>query len=196
MKSSVVGHCIAGLGFEQLEEEFVKGGLNMVKVRSLGDNLALLTAREGENMEELIKVNREWFDSLFESIEPWTVSRVTGHKEVWVRCYGLPISLWNKDCFARVVGDAATLISIDNATLVWENLQFARLKVRLGIKRYIRVAKKMKINGQLLSISIVEELPLSTVDHCKGCHHLYESSDSISSSDTYVEEFIFFCGKW
>ena len=92
----------------------------MVRVRSFGDNVALLTPREGENMEELIKLNREWFDSFFVSIEPWTVSRVVSHKKVWVRCYGLPISLWNKYCFARVVGEAATLITIDNATLLWQ----------------------------------------------------------------------------
>ena len=54
----------------------------MVRVRSMGDNLVLLTPREGENMEELIKLNIEWFDSIFVSIEPWTTTRVASHKEV------------------------------------------------------------------------------------------------------------------
>ncbi|ESW12629.1 hypothetical protein PHAVU_008G128800 [Phaseolus vulgaris] len=123
----------------------------------MGDNLALLTPKEGETMVELIKLNREWFDSIFVSIKPWSVARLASHKEVWVRCYVLPISLWNKDCFARVVGETTTLISIDNATLLWENLQYARLKIRLEIDRYVRVAKKMKINDHLLSIFIIEE---------------------------------------
>jgi len=72
-----------------------------------------------------------------------------------------------------VVDEEATLISIDNATLLWKNLQFARLKIRLENDRYVRVAKKMRINDKMLSISIVEELPVSTTDQCKGYHHIF-----------------------
>lgn len=106
------------MDFEQLGEEFVRRGMNMVRVRSLGDNLALLTPREDENMKEFVQLNREWFDSIFISIEPWTATCVVNHKVVWVRCFGLPISLWNRECFAKVVGESATLISIDDTTLL------------------------------------------------------------------------------
>jgi len=146
-------------------------------------------------MVELIKLNREWFDSIFVSIKPWSVARLASHKEVWVRCYVLPISLWNKDCFARVVGETTTLISIDNATLLWENLQYARLKIRLEIDRYVRVAKKMKINDHLLSIFIIEEFSVFTFDQCNGSHNNYESSHSISSSETYVQQSVFSVGS-
>ena len=191
MVRSAVGKYNAGMDFDLLGEEFVRGGMNMIQVRSMGDNLALLTPREGENMEEVIKLNREWFDSFFVNIEPWTEARVASHKKVWVRCYGLPISLWNNSCFARVIGEAASLISIDKATLTWENLQFARLQVRIENKCNIRMAKKMRINGHLLSISIEEESPVSTAGRCNSYHHDYDSSDSISSSETYVEESVF-----
>jgi len=36
----------------------------------MGDNLVLLTPKEGERMEDLIKLNKEWFDNVFEVIEP------------------------------------------------------------------------------------------------------------------------------
>lgn len=190
MERNVVGQYNADLDFKQLGEEFVRGGMNMVIVRSMGDNLALLTPREGENMKELIKLNREWFDSIFVSIDPWKKSRVASHKAVWVRCYGLPISLWNEDCFARVVGEVTTLISIDKAALLWENLEFAQLQVKLEINCYVMVAKKMRINDHTLSISVEEELPFFTAGQCKGYHHNYDSSDNISSSETFVEESI------
>jgi len=93
MEKSLVGQYNADMDFEQLGEEFVRGGMNMVRVRSLGDNLALLTPREGEDMEELVQLNREWFDSVFLSIVPWSAAHVVNHKVVWVRCFGLPISL-------------------------------------------------------------------------------------------------------
>jgi len=65
----------------------------MVRVRYMGDNLALLTPLEGDQMEELISLNKEWFESVCETINPWPESYVDGHKIIWVRCYGLPISL-------------------------------------------------------------------------------------------------------
>ena len=94
------------MDFDKLSEEFVKGGMNTIRLRYMGDNLALLTPTEGVNMEELIKTNRGWFDSLFVSIKPWTKMAVASHKVVWVKCYGLPISLWNEECFRRVIEEA------------------------------------------------------------------------------------------
>ena len=43
MKNSLVGHFREELNFEELGEEFVKGGMSMVRVRYMGDNVALLT---------------------------------------------------------------------------------------------------------------------------------------------------------
>jgi len=100
-----------------LGEEFVRGGMSMVRVRAMGDNLALLTSRGGEKMEELISLNKDWFDSIFVRIQPWTASFTVSHRVVWVRCIGLPISIWNRECFTRVVGEVATLVDIDEATL-------------------------------------------------------------------------------
>jgi len=160
----------------------------MVRVRSLGDNLALLTPREGENMEELVQLNKEWFDSVFLSIVPWSAAQVVNHRVVWVRCFGLPISLWNRECFAKVIGESNSLIAIDDTTLLWENLEFARLKVRVENNCFVRVAKKMRINNQVLSISIEEECPMASIGICKGYHCSFESSDSITSIESYVEE--------
>jgi len=78
-------------------------------------------------MEELIRINKEWFDSFFEIINPWSESFVAGHKIVCARCYGLPISLWSKDCFSKVVGDVASLVVIDETTEAWDNLKYARI---------------------------------------------------------------------
>ena len=59
MENSTIGQFNAELDYDQLEEEFVKGGMEMVKLRYIGDRLAMLTPREGESMEALIKLNKE-----------------------------------------------------------------------------------------------------------------------------------------
>ena len=88
----------------------------MIKVRYMGDNLVLLTPKEGERMDDIIKLNNIWFTSVFEDIKPWSESYVAGHKIVWARYFGLPIIMWNKDCLSKVVGEVAELITIEEAT--------------------------------------------------------------------------------
>jgi len=185
---SAVGWMSPDLAFDSLNEEFVKGGMSMVKVRFMGDNLVLLTPKEGERMEEIIKLNKEWFVSLFVNIEPWSVKFEVGHKIAWVRCYGIPVTLWNKDCFSKVVGEVASLVDIDENTLSWENLEYARLQVRLPRSWKLEMTKGFRINGQVYNISLVEEVFSQGRGECSCLEYHLASSDSISSSETVVEE--------
>jgi len=50
---------------------------------------------------------------------------------------------------------------------------------------------KIRINDQTLNIFIEEEHPVAIAGHCKGSHCNCDSSDSISSTETYVEESTF-----
>lgn len=70
MCNSVVSFFVANLSYNQLCEEFIVGGMDMVKVRYLGYNLAMLTPREGERLDEIIALNKQWFESVFEFIKP------------------------------------------------------------------------------------------------------------------------------
>jgi len=69
----------------------------MIRVRFLGDNIVLLTPKGSERMNDLINMNKDWFHSILEAVEPWSESSIVGHKIARVRCSGLPVSLWNKD---------------------------------------------------------------------------------------------------
>ena len=179
------------MNFIMVREEFIKGGMSMIKVRYMGDNLVLLTPKKGEQMEDIIKLNNKWFTSMFDDIEPWSESYVAGHKLVWVRCYGLPITLWTKDCLSKVVGEMAELTTIDEATEQWENLEYARIQVWVLKSCKVEVSKGYSINGQIFNINIVEEEPNKEGGLCNCPVHNYASSDSISSMDTFIEETIF-----
>ena len=52
---------------------------------------------------------------------------------MWVRCYGLPLPLWSKECLSKVVGEVATLVDVDEATLAWECLEYARTGARVTV---------------------------------------------------------------
>jgi len=81
----------------------------MFKVKFMGDNLVLLTPKAEERMEDIVKLNNDWLDCIFEDIKPWSESLVVSYKRVWVRCYGLPFYLCSKECFSKVVEEVATL---------------------------------------------------------------------------------------
>jgi len=152
MEKSVVGKLGDDMDFRKLGEELVKGGMSMMRARFLGDNSVLLTPREGEVMEDIMKHNNEWFKSVFTSVSPWSVNSCASHKTVRVRCYGLPLPFWNKDCFTKVIGElttSATLVSIDDSMLSWEILEFARVQVRLLNVGSIRMARRVRINKQI-----------------------------------------------
>lgn len=78
--------------------------------------MILMTPTEGKSMENLVKLNKEWFESIFDTIDPWSENSLASHKFVWVRCIGLPILFLNKDCFAKVVGEVVSLVFIDKDT--------------------------------------------------------------------------------
>jgi len=186
MERSGIGQFKGALSYEQVGEEFLKGGFNMIQVRFIGDNFALLTPKEAEDLKAIVAENKQWFDGVFSSVKPWSPEFVVDHKCVWMRCYGLPISLWNMDDFARAVGDEATLVSVDDATLSWDNLEFARVQVRTLRSSSSRWVKRMEFNDIMYNIVMEEEPPVGDGGVCK-CNN-FDSSDSASSSETYVEE--------
>jgi len=56
-----------------------------------------------------------------------------------------------------VVGEVASLVDIDKATESLDNLEYARLQVRLLKSCSARLAKGMKINDHVYNICIEEE---------------------------------------
>jgi len=59
LSSSAVGWMSSGFTFDSMCEEFIKGGMSRIKLRYMGDNLVLLTPKNGERMEDVIRPNKE-----------------------------------------------------------------------------------------------------------------------------------------
>jgi len=191
MANSAVGWMSEDMNFDLLCEELIKGGMSMVKARFMGDNMVLVTPKEDVHMEDFVKLNKDWFVSVFKDVEPWYEACIADHILVWVRCYGLPIPLWIKECLTKVVGEVATVVAIDDATLSWENLEFARFQVHKPVYCEVRVLKAFRINGQVFNISLVEEEPMKGVGVCNCTMNHSDSLDSFSSMGSFVEETIF-----
>jgi len=66
-----------------------------------------------------------------------------------------------------MVGEVATPVAIEEATTSWENLEFARIQVRLLKSCKVGMSKGFRINGKVYNISIVKEEPKQGGGACK-----------------------------
>ncbi|XP_068477286.1 uncharacterized protein [Phaseolus vulgaris] len=188
LTNSMIGHMLDEFNFETMREECLKGGMSMFNTKFLGDDQVLLSPKAEGRMEDLVKSHKEWFYSVFAEIKPWTEHDVVRYKRVWVRCYGLPLHLWSKECLTKVVGEVATVVGLDEATLSWDCLEYARCQVKMLKSCKADLSKEFRINGRLYNVTVVEEAAKSgRVDYCSKCAFHNEGS-SISSSS--VESFV------
>ncbi|KAL9276665.1 hypothetical protein ACSQ67_025775 [Phaseolus vulgaris] len=74
-----------------------------------------------------------------------------------------------RGCFERVAAHVGSPVDIDGATSEFEDLEFARLKVRTTVGRDIHPVVDMKINDILCRIVLEEETP--SYNTCRCCSH-------------------------
>ena len=122
------------VSWQEFQEELFSRGLSGIKGNYMGDDCVLLTPENEEGPKKMVDENRGVLENLFKEIVEWSDEIIPRHKQVWFRCWGLPLSLWNKDTFKNVVATQATkVIFVDEATLSLENTKFARFKARVSI---------------------------------------------------------------
>jgi len=141
---------------------------------------------KGENemtIKEVIEENKEWFEEMFDTIIPRNEQFVAVDKLVWVRCRGLPLKLWNYDCFKHIAALLGTLIEVDEATLALEEMEYARFIIRVSVGCEAKITSYMKINDVLYQVSVEEECTVPDYKLCQ-CHRSEESEGSETEADS------------
>jgi len=145
-----------------LNESFILGGLGYIKVKFLGGFHMLLKGENDMTIKEAIEENKDWFEEMFDFV--WVRSN-----DVWVRCRGLPLKLWNYDCFKHITALLGTLIEVDEATLALEEMEYARFRIRVSVGCEAKITSYMKINNVLYQVSVEEERTVPNYKLCQ-CH--------------------------
>jgi len=103
---------------------------------------------------------------------------------LWVASYSVEQGVFIESC-----REVATLVEVDEATLEWECLEYARIRVRVLQSTKAEMSKGFRINGVVYNINIVEEVePHGGAESvCKCALNHYSSSDSVSSTKSFVE---------
>jgi len=172
-----------------LNESFILGGLGFIKVKFLGGFHVLLKGENEMTIKDAIEENKEWFEEIFDTIIPWNEQFVAVDKLVRVRWRGLPLELWNYDCFKHIAALLGTLVEIDEATLALEEMEYARFRIRVSVGCEAKITSYMNINDVLYQVSVEEEYTVPDYKLCQ-CHwseefeDLETEVDSIESNDS------------
>ncbi|RZB52059.1 hypothetical protein D0Y65_048470 [Glycine soja] len=102
-----------------------------VSLKYMGDNLVLILGLCKEQVHNLCTAKEENFLSIFKSIQSWNNSIVSTSRLVWLKCYGVPISLWNANCFSKLFRDLGELLLVDQELLLLKRVDFTRILVSL-----------------------------------------------------------------
>ena len=111
----------------------LKGDLGLAK---LEDGKALLEFEMITEAEKALDDGEISVGGFVMRLEKW--SQMTGclmeeeqEREAWVRMVGLPISLWNRDTLCKIGEGCGGFLDIDAKTERMEELQWARIRVRI-----------------------------------------------------------------
>ena len=152
---------------KDLKENFILRGFNFIRVRYLRGNCVLLSEVDENLIKKSIVENKELFESIFESIIPWEKNFMVTEKYVWTRIRGLPLNLWSRQNLENIVSMVETLVEIDKCTLEMEELEYARVLIKLPATNEARWTKYIKINEFMFQIAIEEE----HVINIKSCYN-------------------------
>ena len=160
-----IGRTVEPSKAKDMKKSFILGGFNFIRVRFLGGNCVLLSGEDASLIKKTIEENKEWFESIFESINPWEKDFMVSKKFVWARIRGMPLNLWSRHSLESIVYMVRTLVEIDKDTLEIKELEYARVLIKLHVAREVRWTNCMKVNETLCQIAIEEE-PVNKVKRC------------------------------
>jgi len=100
------------------------------------------------------------------------------------------LALWIVGCFREILSDVGTLMKVDEATLNWECVEYARLKVRLAMTSMVKFFKEIQINDKVYQVLVEKEHSDEEFFKHSRWYNDGAVDDSHSSMDTRVGETI------
>lgn len=152
-----------------VQQAFVDAEFVDFKLISLGgDNVVLHPGVEGDAME-LFKAAVDFIGNFLDDCRPWTLDSIVNYERgSWVRCYGVPLHVWNEIFFLELAATQGRLLKIDDCTTNKDRLDYARLLISTHSLKEINVIEKVWIDSRMFPIRIIEDLEFGLAeDECK-----------------------------
>ncbi|GAB4833166.1 hypothetical protein Ancab_031411, partial [Ancistrocladus abbreviatus] len=79
----------------------LEGGCSC-NVRPMGRDLVLLSSEVPNELMATVHCGKEWLNNCFLNIRLWSPHAVSKQRFIWLRCFGIPLHLWNLSFFTKV----------------------------------------------------------------------------------------------
>ncbi|KAL7185377.1 hypothetical protein ACSBR2_027338 [Camellia fascicularis] len=168
-----------------IENVLKEKGSDQVLVRKGGGRDIVLTFKSQEELKSNICNIKEWFKNWSQFVVEWKPGVYLEQERcVWLRCYGLPLSLWNRGTFNNIGSFWGTVLSLDDDICQPKSFSHSRIRVATSsmefINKNIFLECKECSSNEICGTGVERTIP-------KGCYREKEGK-SVMEVNTVVEE--------
>ncbi|CAL5334043.1 unnamed protein product [Camellia sinensis] len=136
-----------------------KKGLDHVMVRKGGGRDLVLTFKSQEELKSNLCNIKEWFKEWSQFVMEWKPGFFLEQERcVWLRCYGIPLNLWNSGTLNNIGSMWGIVRSLDDDFCQPKSFSHTRIRVATSCMEFINKTISLDCKGILHPILVCEDL--------------------------------------
>ncbi|KAL7200136.1 hypothetical protein ACSBR2_022276 [Camellia fascicularis] len=133
-------------------------GLDHVMVRKGGGRDIVLTFKSQEELKSNICNIKEWFKERSQFVVEWKPGfDLEQERCVWLRCYGIPLNLWNRGTLDNIGSMWGTVLSLDGDICQPKSFSHIRIRVATSCMEFINKTISLECKGKLHPILVCKD---------------------------------------
>ncbi|KAL7170882.1 hypothetical protein ACSBR2_035690 [Camellia fascicularis] len=155
---SVIVRFDAELTTHSIMKALAEKGLEQVEVRKGGGRDILLSFKSTNELQSNIGKIREWLKGWSQFVMVWKPNlHLQQERCVWLRCYGIPLHLWNRNTLNNIGKVWGTILGLDGDICHPKSFSHARIKVATASMEYINKSICLECKGFSYTILVCED---------------------------------------
>ncbi|KAL7212078.1 hypothetical protein ACSBR2_014862 [Camellia fascicularis] len=169
-----------------------ENGLDQVMVRNRGGRDVVLTFKSQEELKANICKIKEWFKNWNQFVMEWNLEfHIQQERCVWLRCYGIPLNIWNRNTLNNIGSMWGTVLDLDGDICQPKSFFHSKIKVVTSCMELINKTINLECKGKLHPILVCEE-QFQIAPDCSSKKFIVKeycnSNDAYCSEDKILEE--------
>ncbi|KAL7235706.1 hypothetical protein ACSBR1_019072 [Camellia fascicularis] len=153
----------------------------------------MLWFRSKEEKDAKLSLVREWCRDWCEFVKEWEPGAcVEQERCLWLRCHGVPLSMWNRNTFNKIGNIWESVIRLQGDICQPKSFSYGRVRIATQCMDFINKTINLECKGRLYLVVVCEEQPVSIFDN--GRMILSEVEDVHSSNEVVNQEPVAGCG--
>ena len=113
----------------------------------------LLTFPTKDDMDNMLANGREWLNEWFEEVLEWKLGMcVKPKRTIWIKCFGVPLNVWNPRNFINIGSIWGEIISLDIAASKLTTFECGKVKVETSSMEAINREIILQLSGNRYQI--------------------------------------------